>query len=40
MFTTVTRATVKGNVVTAIVQGVLGGLIFWILNVHAPLLGP
>jgi predicted PurR-regulated permease PerM len=38
MFTTVTRATVKGNVVTAIVQGVLGGLIFWILNVHAPLL--
>lgn len=38
MFATVTRATVKGNVVTAIVQGVLGGLIFWILNVHAPVL--
>ena len=38
MFTTVTRATVKGNVVTAIVQGALGGLIFWILNIHAPLL--
>ena len=38
MFTTVTRATVKGNVVTAIVQGALGGLIFWILNVHAPVL--
>ena len=38
MFTTVTRATVKGNVVTAIVQGALGGLIFWILDVHAPVL--
>ena len=38
MLTTVTRATVKGNVVTAIVQGALGGLIFWILNVHAPVL--
>jgi predicted PurR-regulated permease PerM len=38
MFTTVTRATVKGNVVTAVVQGVLGGLIFWILDVHAPVL--
>lgn len=38
MFATVTRATVKGNVVTAIVQGMLGGLIFWILNVHAPVL--
>ena len=38
MFTTVIRATVKGNVVTAIAQGVLGGLIFWILNVHAAVL--
>ncbi len=38
MFATVTRASVKGNVVTAIVQGMLGGLIFWILNVHAPVL--
>ena len=38
MFTTVTRATVKGNVVTAVVQGTLGGLIFWFLNVHAPVL--
>ena len=38
MFTTVTRATVKGNVVTAIVQGALGGLIVWILDVHAPVL--
>ena len=30
-FTTVIRATVKGNVVVAIVQGALGGLIFWFL---------
>jgi predicted PurR-regulated permease PerM len=37
-FTTVIRATVKGNVVVAIVQGVLGGLAFWFLGVHAPVL--
>jgi predicted PurR-regulated permease PerM len=37
-FTTVIRATVKGNVVVAIVQGTLGGLIFWFLGVHAPVL--
>jgi predicted PurR-regulated permease PerM len=37
-FTTVIRATVKGNVLVAIVQGALGGLIFWILHVQAPLL--
>jgi predicted PurR-regulated permease PerM len=37
-FTTVIRATVKGNVVVAIVQGALGGLIFWFLGVHAPVL--
>jgi predicted PurR-regulated permease PerM len=37
-FTTVIRATVKGNVVVAIVQGALGGLIFWSLGVHAPVL--
>jgi predicted PurR-regulated permease PerM len=37
-FTTVIRATVKGNVVVAIVQGALGGLIFWFLNVHAAVL--
>ena len=37
-FTTVIRATVKGNVVVAIVQGALGGLIFWFLDVHAPVL--
>ena len=38
MFTTVIRATVKGNVVTGIVQGALGGLIFWFLGVHASVL--
>ncbi|MFC5510718.1 AI-2E family transporter [Massilia jejuensis] len=37
-FTTVIRATVKGNVLVAVAQGALGGLIFWFLGVHAPLL--
>jgi predicted PurR-regulated permease PerM len=37
-FTTVIRATVKGNIVVAILQGALGGLIFWLLGIHAPLL--
>jgi predicted PurR-regulated permease PerM len=37
-FTTVIRATVKGNVVVAVVQGALGGLIFWFLGVHAAVL--
>ncbi len=36
--TTVVRATVKGNIVMAILQGSLGGLIFWFLGVHAPVL--
>ncbi len=37
-FTVVIRATVKGNIVVAAVQGALGGLIFWLLGIHAPLL--
>lgn len=37
-FQTVVRATVKGNVVVALVQGSLGGLIFWLLDVYAPVL--
>lgn len=37
-FTTVIRATVKGNVLVAIAQGALGGLIFWFLDVQAALL--
>lgn len=37
-FAEVTRATVKGNLVVAIVQGALGGFIFWILDIPGPLL--
>lgn len=37
-FSEVTRATVKGSLIVAIVQGTLGGLIFWALNIHAALL--
>ncbi len=37
-FGTVLRATVKGNVVIAVVQGVLGGLAFWVLGVGGALL--
>lgn len=37
-FTTVIRATVKGNVLVAVAQGALGGLIFWFLGVEGPLL--
>lgn len=37
-FTGAIRATVKGNIVVAIVQGGLGGLIFWILGIEAALL--
>lgn len=34
----VARATVKGNLLVAIVQGALGGLVFWLLEIPAPLL--
>ncbi|MEY4561319.1 MAG: hypothetical protein RLZZ618_596 [Pseudomonadota bacterium] len=37
-FTTVVRATVKGNVLVAAAQGALGGLAFWFLGIHAPVL--
>jgi predicted PurR-regulated permease PerM len=37
-FAEVARATVKGNLVVALVQGTLGGLIFWILGLPAALL--
>ncbi|MDN7125173.1 AI-2E family transporter [Pseudidiomarina sp. 1APP75-32.1] len=37
-FAEVTRATVKGNLVVAIVQGALGGIIFWLLAIPGPLL--
>jgi len=37
-FIAVLRATVKGTIIVAIVQGALGGVIFWILGIHAPIL--
>lgn len=37
-FTTVVRATVKGNLLVAAIQGALGGLAFWFLGVPAALL--
>jgi len=37
-FIAVVRATVKGNIVVAITQGMLGGLIFWILGIKGALL--
>ncbi|WP_223449265.1 MULTISPECIES: AI-2E family transporter [Pseudomonas] len=37
-FNLVVRATVKGNLLVAITQGALGGLIFWFLDIHSVLL--
>lgn len=37
-FVTVIRATIKGSLVVAVMQGVIGGLLFWALGIHAPLL--
>lgn len=37
-FANVMRATVKGNLVVAVVQGALGGFIFWALAIPAPFL--
>src|SRR5664280_1682856 len=37
-FTTVIRATVKGDMLVALLQGALGGLIFWVLGIGAPVL--
>ena len=37
-FTTVIRATVKGNLLVAVIQGALGGLAFWALGVGGALL--
>ena len=37
-FAEVTRATVKGNLFIAVVQGALGGLIFWILGITGAVL--
>jgi predicted PurR-regulated permease PerM len=37
-FADVVRATVKGGILVAIAQGTLGGLAFWFLGIHPPLL--
>lgn len=37
-FITVVRATVKGNVVVAALQGALGGIAFWVLDIRAAFL--
>jgi predicted PurR-regulated permease PerM len=37
-FTVVIRATVKGDMLVALLQGALGGLIFWFLGISAPLI--
>ena len=37
-FTTVIRATVRGNLLIALLQGALGGLAFWVLDVRGALL--
>jgi len=37
-FAEVTRATIKGNLVVAVVQGALGGIIFWLLGLPAAVL--
>ena len=37
-FTLAIRSILKGTLVVALVQGVLGGLIFWVLGIHAPIL--
>lgn len=34
----VTRATIKGNLVVATIQGALGGIIFWVLDIPGALL--
>jgi predicted PurR-regulated permease PerM len=37
-FVTVVRATVKGDLLVALLQGALGGLAFWSLGIRAPLV--
>lgn len=37
-FTAVIRATVKGNIIIAIIQGAIGGVAFWLLGIEAALL--
>ncbi len=37
-FALVIRATIKGSLVVAVLQGIIGGLVFWALDIHAPLV--
>ncbi|MBY4898178.1 AI-2E family transporter [Cupriavidus sp. AU9028] len=37
-FTGVIRATIKGNIAVALLQGLLGGLLFWGLGIQGPIL--
>ncbi len=37
-FATVVKATVKGNVIIAVIQGAIGGIAFWLLGIEAALL--
>ena len=37
-FTTVIKATIKGSLIVAIVQGLIGGITFWALGIEAALL--
>lgn len=37
-FTTTVRGVLKGDLVVAVVQGILGGLIFWVLGMGTPVL--
>ncbi len=37
-FVEVTRATIKGNLLVALIQGALGGIIFWLLDIPGPVL--
>jgi predicted PurR-regulated permease PerM len=38
LFAEVTRATIKGNVVIAILQGTIGGITLWALDIHGAIL--
>ena len=37
-FTVVAQAIIRGSLLIAALQGALGGLIFWVLGIHAPIL--
>jgi predicted PurR-regulated permease PerM len=37
-FAVVAQAIIRGTLLVAVVQGALGGLIFWVLGIHAPVL--